>query len=188
MPFVKVLSPLKENTKLTNKTFFADYGQLSWHEEYIVHHSGSRGQKSVRLHRQGRENGEALLSRVQGGIHCKSIPLSYVSVRVAYGQTVLLEAWWYTSRVWRASHARRERCFPRDLHFALRSIKNSARPPVRQLSWTFIFPPIYSLIICIFFFACKGFVRWSDNDDRASFWGKDYVNVMTKLGQKPTLN
>lgn len=37
--------------------FFADYGELSRHEEYIIHHSRPRGQKSVRVHRQGHENG-----------------------------------------------------------------------------------------------------------------------------------
>ena len=62
--------------------FVADYGELSRHEEHIVHHSGSRGQKSVRLHRQGRQNRKALLSRVQGGFHCKSILVTPLSVSV----------------------------------------------------------------------------------------------------------
>lgn len=60
---------------------FADYGQLSRHEEYIIHHARPRGQKSVRLHRQGRENRETLLPRVQGGNHCKSITRTPISDR-----------------------------------------------------------------------------------------------------------
>ena len=64
---------LKQDIQLINNTFFADYGELSRHEEYIIHHSRSRGKKSVRVHRQGHENGETLLPRVQSRHYRKSI-------------------------------------------------------------------------------------------------------------------
>lgn len=70
--FLAYCSTLKQNTQLIKSYFFADYGELSRNEEYIIHHSRPRGQKSVRVHRQGHENGETLLPRVQSRIYRKS--------------------------------------------------------------------------------------------------------------------
>lgn len=76
-----VLFHTKQKYPTDRQTVFADYGKLSRHEEYIIHHARPRGQKSVRLHRQGRKNGETLLPRVQGGNHCKSITITPFSDR-----------------------------------------------------------------------------------------------------------
>ena len=52
--------------------FCIDHGKLSRHEEHIVHNAGPRGEKGVRLHSEGCQNREALLSRVQSGFQCES--------------------------------------------------------------------------------------------------------------------
>ena len=58
-----------------NYWFFVDYGQLSWHEKYLVHHTGPWGQKSVCLHSKRCQNRQALLPCFQGGFQRESIAI-----------------------------------------------------------------------------------------------------------------